>query len=282
MKMDLFSLLRALLYLLFGFLLGLVASWAVGCLGSVCGGDIYIPQENRLLQSLKEDMWLLEPLYAGVVTSGEFLRTRALAINRTWGEMMSSHLEYYVGEGQGLESSLPLVRLPRIDDTYPPQKKVYAMYRYMYDNYIDQYHWFLRADDDLYVRVPELKEFLSKLDPSQPLYIGSPGAGRKKDLKRLKLHPFEWYCMGGPGVVLSRALLRKLGPHLRECLSNVVVSYNEDVEVGRCISRRLGIQCTKSRRVSYSISVTKIVFNTNNTLALFLLLLLLIERFFNY
>ena len=129
---------------------------------------------------------ILDPLYAGVVTSGSFLRTRAHAVNKTWGGMIGSSLEFYVGEGQGMESSLPLVRLPGIDDTYPPQKKVYAMYKYMYDNYIDKYHWFLRADDDSYVRIHELKDFLSKLDSSQPLYIGSPGKGRKADLERLK------------------------------------------------------------------------------------------------
>ncbi|XP_019850623.1 PREDICTED: chondroitin sulfate synthase 1-like [Amphimedon queenslandica] len=255
MKMDLFSLLRAFLYLLFGFLLGLMVSWGMNCLGSAsatCGSNtVYVTHENKLLvQSLRRDMMILDPLYAGVVTSGDFLRTRAHAVNKTWGGMIASNLEFYVGEGQGMESSLPLVRLPGIDDTYPPQKKVYAMYKYMYDNYIDRYHWFLRADDDLYVRIHELKDFLSKLDSSQPLYIGSPGKGRKEDLKRLKLRPSDVFCMGGPGMVLSRALLRKLGPHLQECLTNVVVSYNEDVEVGRCINRRLGIYCTKSRKMT--------------------------------
>lgn len=188
-------------------------------------------------------------LYIAVVTSGSLINSRGNTINSTWGQM-TSDIEYYVGEGQENNSKLPAIGLKGTDDGYPPQKKVYAMYQYLYDNYIDKYDWFMRADDDVYVKVPKLKKYLSNLDPSQPLYIGSPGKGRKQDLKRLKLLPTDTYCMGGPGVVLSRALLQKLGPHLKECLDNVVVSYNEDVEVGRCIIRRLDIQCTNSKHVS--------------------------------
>ena len=124
------------------------------------------------------------------------------------------------------------------------------MLKYMYDNYLDDYNWFLRADDDVYVRTKELVDFLSQLDPSEPLYMGQPGLGKPEDRERLKLFPHECYCMGGPGILYSNGLLRRLGPHLEECLQNVVVSYNEDVEVGRCVSRRVGVQCTWSYQVS--------------------------------
>ena len=123
------------------------------------------------------------------------------------------------------------------------------MLKYMYDNYLDDYNWFLRADDDVYVRTKELVDFLSQLDPSEPLYMGQPGLGKPEDRERLKLLPHEHFCMGGPGILYSNGLLRRLGPHLEECLQNVVVSYNEDVEVGRCVSRRAGVQCTWSYQV---------------------------------
>lgn len=145
---------------------------------------------------------------------------------------------------------LAVVNLPDVDDSYPPQKKVYRMLKYMHDHYIDKFNWFMRADDDVYVRVPELLQFLSNLDPSEDLYIGSPGMGKKEDLQRIKLMEHERYCMGGPGVILSRSLLKKLVDHLEDCLQNVVVSWNEDLELGRCISRRLGVQCTWAYEVS--------------------------------
>lgn len=197
---------------------------------------------------LKDELVIREPLYVGVVTAKSFLNTRAMDINGTWAHKLSK-VDYFVGEGQGLHP-LSVVSLKGVDDSYPPQKKVYRMLRYMHDNYIDKYNWFLRADDDAYIRVPELVKFLSSLDPGEPLYIGSPGLGKPEDLDRIKLLPHERYCMGGPGVIFSRAMLIQLAPFLDDCLENVVVSYNEDLEVGRCISRRLGIQCTWAYEVS--------------------------------
>ena len=188
------------------------------------------------------------PLYVGVVTASSFLGTRVTAVNNTWGKN-APKIEYFTAEGQKRYRSLPIVSLPGVDDIYPPQKKVYRMLAYMHDNYINHFNWFLRADDDVYIRIPELLKFLSKLDPGELHYIGSPGFGRENDLKRIKLHQHERFCMGGPGVIFSRALLMKLKPHLEDCLKEVVVSWNEDVEVGRCVSRKLDIQCSWSYEV---------------------------------
>ncbi len=180
----------------------------------------------------------LQPLYIGVVTAQKLLSTRAAAINHTWGEK-APKLEFFSSVDYADSTlGLPVVSLDGVDDTYPPQKKVFRMLKYMHDHYINEYNWFMRANDDVYVRVEHLMHFLSELDPSKILYIGKP-----QDLERIKIKPHEHYCMGGPEVIFSRTLLIKLAPHLEACLDEVV-SWNEDLEVGRCISRRLGVQCT--------------------------------------
>lgn len=202
---------------------------------------------KTLVQELGGNM--REPLFIGVVTSKSLLLTRGVAINATWGSQ-GTNLKFFSSEGTKAPQNLPVVSLPGTDDTYPPQKKVYRMLKYMYDHFINEFNWFMRADDDLYVRVGPLLQFLNKLDPSTDLYIGQPGIGKVDDWDRIQLYPNEHYCMGGPGVILSRSLLIKLAPHLEECLNNVVVSWNEDLEVGRCIMRRLGVQCTWSYEVS--------------------------------
>lgn len=207
--------------------------------------------EGKRPKTAKEELTMREPLYIGVVTANSYLKTRATAVNQTWGQF-APKIEFFCREGEK-KHNLPIVSLPGVDDTYPPQKKVYHMLRYMHDHYINQFNWFMRADDDSYIRIPELLEFLSALDPSEDLYIGSPGMGRQEDLDRVKLLSHERYCMGGPGVIFSRALLIKLAPHLEDCLENEVVSYNEDVEVGRCVSRRLQVQCTWAYEVGPSV-----------------------------
>ena len=190
-----------------------------------------------------------KPLFIGVVTAQKLLPTRANAVNKTWGAL-APKLTFFSSQGKDGDHGLPVVSLPGVDDTYPPQKKVYRMLKYMHDNYIHEYNWFMRADDDLYVRVEKLINFLSHLDPNEELYIGQPGFGKLEDLERIKLHSHEHYCMGGPGVIFSRALLVRLAPHLEDCLRNEVISWNEDLEVGRCISRRLGVQCTWNYEVT--------------------------------
>lgn len=211
---------------------------------------------KTLVQELGGNM--RRPLFIGVVTSKALLLTRGKAINCTWSQ--GTNLMFFSSEGT-VSHNLPVVSLPGTDDTYPPQKKVYRMLKYMYDHFINEFNWFMRADDDVYVRVDPLIQFLNKLDPSTDLYIGQPGIGKSDDWDRIQLYPNEHYCMGGPGVILSRSLLVKLAPHLEECLDNVVVSWNEDLEVGRCIMRRLGVQCTWSyeasvERLSLSLSLS--------------------------
>ena len=92
------------------------------------------------------------------------------------------------------------------------------MLEYMYTHHLNDYNWFMRCDDDVYIRIDKLMKFISELDPSIPLYIGSPGIGKPEDRERLQLLPHEVYCMGGPGVIFSRALLERIGPYIEECL----------------------------------------------------------------
>ena len=206
-----------------------------------------VPVTKERPKTIAEELGLKKTLFVGVVTAEKLLNTRGKAIYETWGKS-APMVTFFSGEGEP-QTTLPVVSLPGVDDTYPPQKKVFRMLKYMYDNYIDEYKWFLRADDDVYVRVPQLIQFLNTLDSSKMIYMGQPGMGKPQDLERIKLRANEHYCMGGTGVIYSNTLLRRLAPHLDECLTDVVVSYNEDLEVGRCISRKLDVQCTWSYEV---------------------------------
>ncbi|XP_065827214.1 chondroitin sulfate synthase 1-like [Oscarella lobularis] len=194
--------------------------------------------------SLSQELRRRKTLFVGVVTAKDLLETRARAIYETWGREMPK-IAFFSSEGT-TSADLPIVALPAVDDTYPPQKKVFTMLKYIHDHFIDDYDWFMRADDDLYVRPNALVAFLDTIDSGDSIYMGQPGFGREEDRRRLKLETGEVYCMGGPGVFYSRALLKRLRPHIDECMKRTVVSYNEDVEVGRCISRRVGRQCTWS------------------------------------
>ena len=209
-----------------------------------------------------QELGIHRTLYVGVVTAKKYLRTRAAAINNTWGQAMTKINFFCPGAGSQEAKGLPVVSMPGVDDSYPPQKKSFYMLKYMHDELINDFDWFLRADDDLYLRPEKLLSFLRTLDAQQNIYMGQPGIGFARDRERLKLMDGEVYCMGGTGVFYTRGALKKLRPYLDECLQQVM-SYHEDVEVGRCVSRKAGLQCTWSYEMGKLLyyDVTEKMFN---------------------
>ena len=112
-------------------------------------------------------------LFAGVMTAEKFLDTRAKAVYETWGKIMPGKIMFFSSSSSGRRDDLPVVSLSGVDDSYPPQRKSMMMLKYMHDNFIDQYEWFLRSDDDVYVRTDKLERFLRQLNSSDDLYIGN-------------------------------------------------------------------------------------------------------------
>lgn len=173
---------------------------------------------NKRRKYLSQELAQRKLLFVGVITAQKFLDTRALGIWKTWGKELSD-IYFFASNPDSQGSKLPIITLPGINDTqYPPQRKVYRMLKYMHDHYIDEFDFFMRSDDDVYVKTEQLLELLQKVNPAQDIYMGCPGFGRPNDQARIKLKQNEHYCMGGPGVIFSRSALRKLAPHLEDCL----------------------------------------------------------------
>lgn len=77
------------------------------------------------------------------------------------------------------------------------------------------------------------------------------GLGTKEEFGQLSLKHEENFCMGGPGVILSRDTLVRVGPHINYCLRHLLTGH-EDVELGRCIYQFAGVTCTWSYEVCQS------------------------------
>lgn len=157
-------------------------------------------------------------------------------------------MEFFSSEGSDTSIPIPIVALRNVDDSYPPQKKSFMMLKYMHDHYLDKYEWFMRADDDVYIKGEKLEGFLRSLNSSEAIFLGQTGMGARDELGKLALEPGENFCMGGPGVIMSREVLKRMVPHIRECLQEMYTTH-EDVEVGRCVRRFAGVQCVWSYEV---------------------------------
>ena len=213
---------------------------------------------SRDVEYLSYEYTLKKQLLVAVITSEENLKV-ANSIYSTWGLDVSQIL-FFVGDECNMSSpaaiGLPVIRLPGVRDVpiHSPEK-TFAVMKYLYENYADRFHWFMRTGHDLYVRGEKLEKFLMRFDPSEKIYLGRLA---KDNSETLQLLSRERVCMGGPGVILSRGALIELVRHLDYCLG-AIEQHNRDsrdpwtqdhVELGRCISRTLGIQCSQSAEVS--------------------------------
>ena len=76
-----------------------------------------------------------------------------------------------------------ITRPPEIDDVLQPpglvidayenlSDKVFLTFMYIYRKFLNKYDWFLKADDDTFIFVDHLREFLSNKNDSQPVTYG--------------------------------------------------------------------------------------------------------------
>lgn len=50
--------------------------------------------------------------------------------------------------------------------------------RHMYKHHLEEYEWFIKADDDTYMHMERLRKTLSVFDPSIPMILGKPYASK--------------------------------------------------------------------------------------------------------
>ena len=122
----------------------------------------------------------------------------------------------------------------------------------LFQRYSSDYHWFCHFDDDQYVHVQNLQDYLSTFDSSKPYYIGR--TSWSETLKRSK-EPFPypfWFATLGAGVCLSKGTIDLLRPYT----SNVSLfvdgcireNYHDDIYLGFLLSAYLNVNLTKTDR----------------------------------
>lgn len=106
-----------------------------------------------------------------ILTAPKYFDTRARAVNVTWGPRCDKYL--FISESANNTYNLPLAPIKNLTAGYKhlTQKSTLAFY-YTYENLIDQYDWFVKADDDTYLIVENLRSFLREQNSSEAISFG--------------------------------------------------------------------------------------------------------------
>eukprot|EP00054_Salpingoeca_dolichothecata_P029141 m.226792 g.226792 ORF g.226792 m.226792 type:complete len:756 (-) comp26406_c0_seq1:246-2513(-) len=186
-------------------------------------------------------------LFIAVLTDPITLRTLGMAAYTTWARDMEPYAAVYFVVGscssttEGFPGNLICLDTP---DTYPPQRKVFLLLKYMHTHFLKSYRWFMKCDADAYVNVPMVRKMLSFLRLGayryRRSYLGLPATGRVEEREKLGLDG-KAYC-SGLGYLLHSLTLEVIGEHLGDCLADVR-SNHSDTEVGRCIFKHAGSEC---------------------------------------
>ncbi|XP_024081569.1 glycoprotein-N-acetylgalactosamine 3-beta-galactosyltransferase 1-like isoform X2 [Cimex lectularius] len=158
-----------------------------------------------------------------VMTSPKNHQKKAKHVYATWGKRCNILL--FMSSAN--DSHLPTVALPVQEGRNNLWAKTKEAFKHIYYNYFDKADWFMKADDDTYVIVENLRYMLAEFNTSEPMYFGC----------RFKPYVKQGYMSGGAGYVLSREALKRFVedglPNKTKCRQDAGGA--EDVEMGRCM-----------------------------------------------
>lgn len=200
------------------------------------------PQNNSLhciscSAALDEDGGVADMLYQKVrvlcwVMTGPYnLQSRARHVRATW----TRHCNVVVFMSSVDDPNFPTVGLGTKEGRDQLYWKTIRAFHYVYEQHASDADWFLKADDDTYVVVDNLRWVLSNHTPDEPIYFG----------KRFKPYTKQGYMSGGAGYVLSKEALKRFveGFRTKVCTHTTPV---EDLALGQCLEK-MGVLAGDSR-----------------------------------
>lgn len=154
---------------------------------SIFPDDVDNTLANQLSTNIRVLCW--------VMTHPANHETRARSVLKTWGRRCNRLLIM----SSEADETLDTVVLPVSEGREHLWDKVREAFKYVYANHRDEYDWVLKADDDTYVIMENLRYMLHGYSPDERLHFGCkfrmPSSG-------------DVFMSGGAGYVMSREAVR--------------------------------------------------------------------------
>ncbi|XP_072303437.1 glycoprotein-N-acetylgalactosamine 3-beta-galactosyltransferase 1 [Eucyclogobius newberryi] len=153
------------------------------------------------------------------MTGPKYLDSRTRHVRETWAK----HCDFTLYMSS-FASAFPTIALNVSEGRENLYWKTIRAFQYIHEKHLDEADWFLKADDDTFVVVENLRFTLSTFNPEEPWYLGR------------RFAPFvkQGYMSGGAGYVLSKEAIRRLikGFETGACTH---FSSIEDMALGTCM-----------------------------------------------
>ncbi|XP_073840167.1 glycoprotein-N-acetylgalactosamine 3-beta-galactosyltransferase 1-like [Musca autumnalis] len=227
---------KNVLCLIIGFTIGLYATFVWLNNGLPTANSIKSGSKRSIYNgniSIDQDVHNNTRILCWILTQPENHLTKAIHIRHTWGRKCNKLL--FISSQE--DSALQTIALPIMEGRQHLWEKTKLALKYIYDNHFNDADWFLKADDDTYVIMENLRLFLSTHPLNEPLYFGC----------KLQQHIKQGYMSGGAGYVLSQKALEKFAT---EAFDNKIVCSREyraeDLQLGMCLEN-IGVVAGESR-----------------------------------
>lgn len=153
--------------------------------------------------------------------------------------------------------------------------KLFNGIRYIIENHINEYDWFMICDDDTYVFKNELKILLKDINENIPTSIGYlfkdyPNINHGLDVPKYTTKYTEWFA-GGPGFLINRELMKLLYDHITPNDIEKIPGFNRFSDLalscmiksvnGKMIHSDLFNQNTPENEAKYNINKKEVINN---------------------
>lgn len=191
------------------------------------------------------ELGIREKLFVGVMTSQENINTLATAFNRTTAHLVNK-IKYFIN-ADNVKSNFRLKNIVGFTDTRENMRPFHVL-KYIADNYLNDFDYFMLTTDEVYVDVRRLIEKLYHISISYDVYMGTrviDAEGTEHLLGEKKV------CDIQSAIVLSSSVIRKIRANLDWCVRNAVTSFHS-LNIGKCVMYSTKLtECQQSFQVRW-------------------------------
>ncbi|KAI8126812.1 Chondroitin sulfate synthase 2 [Lucilia cuprina] len=215
------------------------------------------------------ELGIREKIFIGVMTTQDNINTLATAINRTTAHLVNK-IKFFIN-ADNVKTNYKLKNIVGFTDTRENLRPFHVI-KYIADNYLDDYDYFLIIQDNVYVDARKLKEMLYHMSITFDLYMGATAEssyssyGVNNNVGRdgvmaaaalsgnvidgdsnaggvdaaaasndeFRMLSDRNYCDLNAGILLSSSVIRKMRNNLDWCVRNGITNVHS-INIGRCV-----------------------------------------------